>query len=50
MNRKIYVANLPYQATEPELKALFINCRVGESSSASNNNSLFGMWLFFDGK
>jgi len=23
MNRKIYVANLPYQATEPELKALF---------------------------
>jgi RNA recognition motif-containing protein len=23
MNKKIYVANLPYQATEPELKALF---------------------------
>jgi len=23
MNRKVYVANLPYQATEPELKALF---------------------------
>jgi RNA recognition motif-containing protein len=23
MNRKIYVANLPYQATEPELKTLF---------------------------
>ncbi len=23
MNKKIYVANLPYQTTEPELKALF---------------------------
>ena len=23
MNKKIYVANLPYPATEPELKALF---------------------------
>ena len=23
MNRKVYVANLPYQTTEPELKALF---------------------------
>jgi RNA recognition motif-containing protein len=23
MNRKVYVANLPYQATEAELKALF---------------------------
>jgi len=23
MNKKVYVANLPYQATEPELKALF---------------------------
>jgi RNA recognition motif-containing protein len=23
MNKKLYVANLPYQATEPELKALF---------------------------
>ncbi len=23
MNRKVYVANLPSQATEPELKALF---------------------------
>ncbi len=23
INKKIYVANLPYQATEPELKALF---------------------------
>ena len=23
MNRKVYVANLPFQATEPELKALF---------------------------
>ncbi len=23
MNRKVYVANLPFQATEPELRALF---------------------------
>jgi RNA recognition motif-containing protein len=23
MNRKVYVANLPYQATEPEIKDLF---------------------------
>jgi cold-inducible RNA-binding protein len=23
MNRKVYVANLPHQATEPEIKALF---------------------------
>jgi RNA recognition motif-containing protein len=23
MNKKVYVANLPFQATEPELKALF---------------------------
>jgi RNA recognition motif-containing protein len=23
MNRKVYVANLPFQATEPELKTLF---------------------------
>ncbi len=23
MNRKVYVANLPFQATEPEVKALF---------------------------
>jgi RNA recognition motif-containing protein len=23
MNRKLYVANLPYQTTEPELKAFF---------------------------
>ena len=23
MNKKIYVANLPYQATEPDLKTLF---------------------------
>jgi RNA recognition motif-containing protein len=23
MNRKVYVANLPFQASEPELKALF---------------------------
>ena len=23
MNKKLYVANLPYHATEPELKALF---------------------------
>ena len=23
MNRKVYAANLPYQTTEPELKALF---------------------------
>ncbi len=23
MNKKVYVANIPYQATEPELKALF---------------------------
>ncbi len=27
MNKKVYVANLPYQATEPELKALFLESR-----------------------
>jgi len=29
MNKKIYVANLPMQASEPELKALFFQRRRG---------------------
>ncbi len=31
MNRKVYVANLPYQATEPEIKDLF--SRAGSVTS-----------------